>query len=264
MMRLFLELARRSFDRYITYRAAALAGLATNLFFGLLRAAVMVALFSQQQLVSGFSLQDAVAYTGLTQATIAYLSLFGWYDLMRSIHTGEVSSTLLKPVSFFFFWLSQDLGRATAQLVLRGLPIILFYALYFGVPYPASLGQWLALAIVVLFSGLVSFSFRFLVNLAAFWTPNAIGIGRLAYSLSWFLSGFLMPLDFFPEWFQRICYLTPFPHMVYPITQVYLGQISDSRLAEALFMQVAWAVGLYAAGQFALRTGVRRLVIQGG
>ena len=42
-MRLFWEVVRRSFRRHLTYRAAALAGLVTNIFFGLVRAAVLVA-----------------------------------------------------------------------------------------------------------------------------------------------------------------------------------------------------------------------------
>ena len=43
-MRLFYELVKFSFRLQFTYRAANLAGLATNFFFGLLRAAVLVAL----------------------------------------------------------------------------------------------------------------------------------------------------------------------------------------------------------------------------
>ena len=35
----------RAIQRQLTYRAATLAGLATNFFFGLLRAAVLVALY---------------------------------------------------------------------------------------------------------------------------------------------------------------------------------------------------------------------------
>ncbi|MEA3339773.1 MAG: hypothetical protein U9R15_07390 [Chloroflexota bacterium] len=44
-MRLFYELVKLSFRLQFTYRAANLAGLATNFIFGLLRAAVLVALY---------------------------------------------------------------------------------------------------------------------------------------------------------------------------------------------------------------------------
>ncbi len=263
-MRLFWKLAQLSFRRQITYRAATLAGLATNIFFGLLRAAVMVALYDNQAEVAGFTLRDAITYTGISQAVIAYLSLFGWYDIVRSVHTGEIAGSLLKPMSFFNYWLGQDAGRALAQLLLRGAPIMVFYALYYDITVPQGAGQWLGLGAALLLGWLVSFAYRFLLNLAAFWTPNAIGIGRLGFMLAWFLSGFMMPLDFFPEWFVRLCYLTPFPHLIYTSVQVYLGQLQGAEIITALWMQALWAGALILAGQLILSQGVRRLVIQGG
>ena len=166
----------------------------TNFFFGLLRATVLVALYGARQEVAGISLAAAVTYTGLTQAMIGFLSLFSWYEVMESVYTGSVSSDLLKPMSYLAFWLAQDLGRAIAALLMRGLPMMAAYALLFGITLPHSGGQWLALVIALTLSWQVSFWWRFLINLAAFWTPNALGAGRLAFTLSWFLSGFLMPI----------------------------------------------------------------------
>ena len=263
-MSTYLKLVKLSFQRQITYRAATLAGLATNYFFGLLRAAVLIALYGQRQQVAGITLQGAITYTGISQATIAFLSLFSWYDVMRSVYTGEIGSDLLKPMDYFTFWMGRDFGRALAQILLRGLPIMLGYALYFGITTPQSVSQWLALLVVVLLAWLVSFSWRFLINLAAFWIPDAAGIGRLAFALSWFLSGFLMPLRFFPEWFVRLCYLTPFPYTINTIVEVYLGLLKGADLWRAMLGQVVWIMVLVVAGRLVLQAGVRRLVIQGG
>ena len=113
-------------------------------------------------------------------------------------------------------------------------------------------------------SMLVSFSYRFLINLAAFWTPDARGVGRFAFTIMWFLSGFLMPLRFFPDWFVRLCHLTPFPSMVNTVVEVYLGVLTGPELVQALGAQLLWIVLLSVTCQFVLRAGVRRLVIQGG
>ncbi len=263
-MRLFWELCKLSFQRQLTYRAAILAGLATNFFFGMLRAALMAALYGARQEVAGISLAAAITFTGLTQATIGYLSLFHWYEVMNSVYTGDISSDLLKPMGYFSFWLAQDLGRAAVALLMRGLTIMLAYALVFDITVPRSGAQWLALAVTLALSWLVSFSWRFLVNLAAFWTPDARGVGRFVFGLSWFTSGFLMPLRFFPEWFQRLCNLTPFPSTINTAVEVYLGLLTGPKLFRALLGQVLWAVALIGIGQLVLRAGVRRLVIQGG
>ncbi|MEW6716069.1 MAG: ABC-2 family transporter protein [Chloroflexota bacterium] len=263
-MRVFLEIALRSFRRQMTYRAAALAGLATNFFFGLLRAAVLVALYGEHSEVAGISLQSAVTFTGLSQAAIAPLSMFHWYDVMRSVYSGEVASDLLKPMSYFRFWLVQDFGRAAASFIWRSLTIMAGYAVMFDLTYPHNIEQWAVLGLAMLLSWLVSFSWRFLINLAAFWTPNAIGLNRLFFILSWFLSGFLMPLRYFPDWFVRLCYLTPFPHMVNSLVEIYLGVLTGHEVFQTLLLQAVWAVCLTLCSQLVLRLGVRRLVILGG
>jgi len=263
-MRLFGELIKISFQRQMAYRAANLAGLATNLFFGLLRAAVLVALYGARTEVEGMSVTDAITYTGLTQARIAYLSRFGWYDLMQSVYSGAVAADLLKPLNYFRFWLARDMGRAAASLLMRGLTIMLVYALIFDITVPRGSVQWMALFWSMLLGLLVSFGWRFLINLASFWTPDARGVGRFAFGLMGVISGFFLPLRFFPEWFQTVCALTPFPSMVNTPIEVYLGLLDGGALLRMLLVQALWAVALAAAGQVILRLGVRKLVIQGG
>jgi ABC-2 type transport system permease protein len=263
-MRLFWELARRAFQRQMTYRAAAIAGLAANFFFGILRFSVMIALYGTRQEVAGMTVQGAVTYTCLAQGVIAFLSLFSWYDLMMTVYNGGVASDLLKPMNYFSFWLAQDFGRAIAQLILRGLTIMAAYAIFVELVYPSGAVEWLAVGAALGLAWLVSFSYRFLINLTAFWFPNALGIGRFAFILSWFTSGFLMPLRFFPIWFQRLCQLTPFPYTVNVITEVYLGLVRGPQLVGALAMQLVWALVLIFLGQLVLRAGMKRLVILGG
>lgn len=263
-MRLIIELAKLSFQRQLTYRTATLAGLATNFFFGMLRVAVMIALFGTRGDVNGFSLRDAITFTGLTQSLIGFLSLFGWYDMMNSIYTGAVACDLLKPMGFFRYWLAQDLGRALAQLILRGFPMMAAYAVLIGISYPSGYDRWAVLVFSLILAWMLSFSWRFLVNLSGFWTPDARAIGRFGFVLLYFVTGFLMPLRFFPDWFVHLCDFTPFPHMVNTVIEVYLGVLKGPELTFALIKQLGWVILLIFACQLTMRAGVRRLVIQGG
>jgi ABC-2 type transport system permease protein len=263
-MRLFWELMRQAFRLQMTYRAASIAGLATNFFFGLLRAAVLIALYGERGTVAGLSLRDAVTFTGLSQATIACLMFFGWYEVMDAVSSGDIAADLLKPIDYFAHWLARDLGRAAASFLVRAVTIMLAYAIVFDIVVPQSIGHWLLVALSLTLSVIVSFSWRFLINLAAFWSPNARGIGRLAFGISWFTSGFLMPLRFFPDWFVRVCKLTPFPSVINTVIEVYLGVLRGPDLVRALGAQVLWFVVLTIACKLVLRAGVRHLVIQGG
>ena len=81
------------------------------------------------------------------------------------------------------------MGRGFIQTTVL---LLLAYAVFFRIALPHTLWQWLALCVTLSLSLLISFAWRFLLNLTAFWTPDARGIGRVGFSLSWFLSGFLM------------------------------------------------------------------------
>lgn len=263
-MRLFWEIVLLAVRRQLTYRAAMWAGLATNVFFGLLRAFVMVALYGARDQVAGLTLQDAITYTALSQAVIAYLSIFGWWDVMESVNSGEVAADMLRPMSYLRFWMAADLGRATVNFVLRGATILLLYSIVVELTLPTSSLQWAAFLMAVPLSWLVSFSWRFLVNLASFWTPNARGFGRFAFGIVWVLSGFYMPLALYPDWFRALCEMTPFPSMVSIPLEIFLGTLSGTEIAQSMIYQLAWAVTLLAIATFVLNRGVRRLVIQGG
>ena len=263
-MRLYWELVKLSVQRALTYRTANVAGMITNLFFGFLRVSVMMALYGARTEVQGITLQAAITFTGLSQVILSFLWLFGWWDLMKTVNSGDVATDLLRPFDVFRFWMAQEVGRSLVNVVLRGVPIMVAYALFFELATPATAEQWLAFALALAFAFVISFAWRFLVNLSAFWTPNAVGVGRFAFTLSMFLSGFFMPLRFFPDWFVTMCNLTPFPAMVNTPMEVYLGVLRGPELLAALAWQVVWCVILVGVCYAVLRAGVRRLVIQGG
>lgn len=263
-MRLAYELARKSLQRQFAYRAANLAGFATNLFFGILRASVLTAVVGARGEEAGYSVQDALTFAALTQAFLSFMFMFGWWDLIRVIKSGDVSTILLRPVDMFAWWWWQDVGRALVQGLWRGLPILVIFELLYGLTYPPSLGHWLALPFSILLGLLTSFAWRYLVSLTAFWTRDAMGIGRLAWGVSNVLSGFLIPLAFFPEWLAVLARFTPFPTMVNTPVEVYLGLVSGTGLLAAVLAQAFWAAFTIALCYVVQTAGLRKLVIHGG
>lgn len=263
-LRPYLSAARLSFRRQFAYPAATFWGLVTNLFFGALRVAVLLALFGARPQVAGYTPTDAVTYTGLTQAFLSALSLFGWYDLMRTIHRGEVTTELLRPHSFLGFWLAQDAGRAAAQFLLRGVTILALYALFWNLQLPEGAVGWTLTLLSAVLAWACGFAFRFLVNCAAFWSPDAVGIGRFAWALMGLACGFLMPLAFFPAWFTALLAWTPFPSMMNSTVEVWLGHASGTEALQVLGVQAAWTLALLGLARLVLARGLRRLEVAGG
>lgn len=265
-MTLYPAIAVMSFRRTAAYRAATLAGLATNLFFGMLRAFVFLAVFdaSEGTHIAGYSLPQAITYAALTQAMIAPLMAFGWWDVMRTIRTGDIVGDLTKPIDFYALWLARDLGRAAMSVLTRGVPILVVFPLFWDLVWPSSAGAWLAFGLSALLAILLSFSWRFLVNVSAFWTMDAYGLGRVAFMAVLLFSGFVIPVAFFPDWLQSIARALPFHAMVNTPAEVYLGIREGGAAAAAIAVQALWVVVLAAAARLAYRRGVARLVVQGG
>ncbi len=262
----FAAILRQSLRRQLAYRAANLAGLATNAFFGFLRASVLIALFAAQnnEPVGGFDLSAAITYTGITQALIVWVALWGWWDLIRDIKTGDVAADLQRPFGLFWYWCAQDAGRAIAQFIMRSLPIVVLYALLFPLTWPRDLVQWSGFIASMLMAWLLSFAWRFLYSLSGFWVTDAVGIGRAATFLVTFMSGFLMPIGFFPEWAQVIMQITPFPSLINTPIEVFVNVATGERMLVLLITQAFWVIALIVLAHVVLNAGVRRLTMQGG
>lgn len=264
---LYWALFLKGFARMAAYRAATLAGLATNFFFGLLRAYVFIAVFqaSGQAQIGGYDLTDIVTFTALTQALGTPLGVVNWWrELMLTIRTGQIANDLVKPFHFFSFWLARDLGRVAFQLLFRSLPVMVAYPLFFALSWPASAPQWGLFLTSVLLAVVVSFCWNFLVNALAFWVVDAEGIGRFAWLAIAFFSGFLVPTAFFPDWLKFLANCTPLPAIINTPVEIYLGVAKGAQLWQALGGQLAWALGLVLLCEVAFRRGCLKLSVQGG
>jgi len=260
----FLRLILISFKQETTYRTAMWAGLATNLFFGLLRAYLMIALFQQRGEVNGMNVLEAVTYIAVSQSMIVFTRGFGSYDLMQAVYSGVIGSDLLRPVRIFTYWLARDIGRSIFQFFGRGVLFLLIFGMWFKLTLPGNLAGWVCFFISLLLAWMVSFNYRFLTNLISFWVPDAQGAARAVFGSGMLLSGFLFPLRLLPDWFSNLCHLTFFPALYHTPIDIFLGNLQGSDLYLALAIQAGWGLALFAGCQLALAAGLKRLVVQGG
>jgi ABC-2 type transport system permease protein len=265
-MRLYWEVARRALQRQLTYRTENLAGLVTNAFFGYLRAAVFVAVYQNANATNlgGYDAQAAVSYTWITQAMIMIVALWGWWDVEETIRTGDVVSDLAKPFAYLGFWLARDLGRAVYFAVFRAAPILVVGQVLFGLHWPSSLGAWLVFLLSVVLALAVSFGWRFLLNVSAFWTTDARGLGALALAATMFLGGFVVPIRYFPDWLQPWVLALPFASITQTPADLFVERVQGADVVLPLVGQLLWAAVLLGCAQLATMLATRRVVIQGG
>jgi ABC-2 type transport system permease protein len=263
-LRLYLAVARRAFQRATTYRSAYIAGILTNAFFGALLSFVYRAVYGDRDTVAGLSLNDAISYVWTTQSLIAIGA--AWItslEISQAIRTGDVITDLMRPWSFFLYWLSRSVGERLFNLFVRGSLTYLIGVLYFGARLPAP-ADLLAFGPAILLAIVVSFAISFCVNLTAFWLIDNSGVVLLVNVIIQFFSGFLMPIVFFPPALQTIARALPFQAMTGLPTQIFLGQLPPNQVGPTLLLQLGWAVALIALSLLLQQAALRKVVVQGG
>ncbi|MDQ3702216.1 MAG: ABC-2 family transporter protein [Chloroflexota bacterium] len=263
-MRLYVEIGKRAFQRELVYRTKNLAGLFTNVCFGYLRAVPLLAAYGAREDIAGYDLQEALTWNWTAQALIMVVGLWGGWDVAETVRTGNVVSDLARPFSFLGFWMARDYGRAIYYLLFRCLPVLLVGQVMMGLRWPTQPITWLVLPLSLALAVAVGFAYRFMLNLSAFWTIDARGLGSLGLIASTFLSGFLIPLAFFPEGLRRVVLALPFAGIIQTPADIFMERVTGWQLVAALGLQAMWAILLIAAAQGLVVVATRRVVVQGG
>jgi ABC-type uncharacterized transport system permease subunit len=117
----------------------------------------------------------ASTYVWLGQALLAPIAIFGWVEIADRVSSGEIAIDFSRPVDLQLAWWARDLGRASFQLLSRGLPPLLIGAITIGLALPQSWTAYPLGLISLILAVSISFVVRFLMNLIAFWTIDVRG-----------------------------------------------------------------------------------------
>ncbi|NYI04284.1 ABC transporter permease [Allostreptomyces psammosilenae] len=264
---LYGSVARGSFRRYATYRAATLAGLFTNTVFGFILAYTFAALWQARPGLGGYDTSQAVTYIWVSQGLLVTVAVWGGGfqdDVQTRIRDGDIVVDLYRPVDFQLWWLASDLGRAAFHLLARGIVPLAVGALAFHLRMPVSASTWVAFLLSVALAVVVSFGIRYLVSLAGFWLLDSEGLRTVALLLGMFFSGMLLPIALFPGALGEVARIMPWSAMIQIPGDVFLERRTGGDLAAAFGFQAAWALVLLAAGRAVQGLATRKVVVQGG
>jgi ABC-2 type transport system permease protein len=247
----------------LQYRAVAAAGIATQVFWGLVRTTIFDA-FYRGAGTQPLTHDQSITYVWLGQAMLVLTMLNTDSDVASMIRTGNVAYEMVRPLDLYTLWFVRAFSGRAVPMLMRGIPIFAIAALFFGLTAPASAGAG-ALFIASTFAGLLtSASIIALLTISMLWTISGEGISRLAPGLIFIFSGIIVPLPFLPAWLLRVSNLLPFRGLIDTPFRIYLGQLRGSEAIAALALQWGWLIALIVIGRAVMSRGLRRLVAQGG
>ncbi|RXZ80545.1 ABC transporter permease [Paenibacillaceae bacterium] len=267
-MRAYISVFKLRLYDGMQYRTAALAGVATQFFWGFIVIMVFQAFYSHTESPPPISLPQLTTYIWLQQSFLAFIML--WFrdnELFQLITTGNIAYELCRPSGIYGFWYAKLLAQRIASAMLRCFPILLV-AFLLPRPYkielppdPVAFGLFVIALLLGLF---IIVAISMLIYISVFVTLSPAGSLMMFSVFGEFMAGGVIPIPLMPEWLQNIVRLLPF-HLTadFPF-RVYSGHIPQEAAVSGIVIQLIWLAGLLAAGKFMMDKALRRVVVQGG
>lgn len=268
----YLAVLSARYRMMLQYRAAALAGFGTRLFWGAIRLMILAAFYEASTRAQPMSLSDIVAYVWLGQALFAMLPWSVDAELVQKVRDGSVAYELLRPLDLYTFWFARTLAFRTAPTTLRCIPLVMVAMLLlpavgledWAMPLPPSLLAGSLFCLSMAIAVLVTTAITMLVHISLLWTISAQGVDRVMPAVVMLLSGMTVPLPLLPDWMQPLLVAQPFRGLVDVPFRIYSGNIPPDMASLELVQQGVWLLLLIWLGRRLLARGTHTLVVQGG
>lgn len=263
-MRAYLAILKGRLLVLFQYRAAALAGLATQIFWGFVKVMILTAFYAQAPSVQPISLAQAITFIWLGQALLHLLPWNIDREIEAQIKNGNVAYELIRPLDLYWFWFSRSLAMRLIPTLLRSLPLFVLAGLFFGLSMPISWTAGAAFAVSLIFSALLSSAITTVIMISLFWTISGEGIQRLVPHFTMLLSGMVVPLPLFPDWMQPFLSLQPFRGLIDIPCRLYTGVLPCQDIFYCIGFQIVWIFLFVLLGRFLVKKALKQIVIQGG
>ena len=218
-----------------------------------------------------FTASGSDAINGLTlHDTMWYLMMAETIELGRprvartiaeNVKDGSIAYLLNKPYDFMVYQFSVSMGetvfRSLMTVILGGVVVW-----WLAGPPPEPL-SWPLTAIALFGAWVLNFLVNGLIGLAAFVSEEVAPYEWIYQKFAFIFGGLLIPLDFYPQWLQKIAFALPFPALLYGPARLFVSP--DSGLfASVLWQQVIWILVLGTLLVLAYRRGLAFLTVNGG
>lgn len=250
-----------SFQEEFAYRVNFIMWRLRNIFQIFLVFFLWDAVFSDPgRVVFGYTKSKILTYVlGLILVKALVLSARAT-NVAGEISRGDLSNYLVKPISYFKYWLTRDISSKALNFIFALFEIMLIY-LILKPPFfiQTNLGFLFAFAITIALAIFIYFVVVFITSSIPFWMPEAAWGAHFLITvvIIEFLSGALFPLDILPEAIQKVLEYTPFPYLIFFPLQVYLGEVATPDIVKGIIVSFAWAVVLWFVMNSIWRKGLK-------
>lgn len=247
----------QGFRQQAAYRVEGWLGIFSSLIWFVLYAGIWTALLRSDP----DALQRQMVYV-IANQFLGELHFLPTWEVSMKFRQGDVGLELIKPVALPLRILADFLGRSFLRL-LRSLPVYLLIWLAFRLPAPGfdRVGLFVVAGLI---GWVITATLHLALTMIALWTVQFDEAEQLFGIANALLSGMFIPLHYLPAWAGNIARFLPFAGIFFVPSAILSGALGGAALAQAMALQVMWA--LFGAGLLTVmwRAGSSKLVMQGG
>lgn len=245
------------------YRAAALGGLVTQVFFGLVYIFLYTTLYAGE---SPEMLRDTITYVWLQQMFFRMMfSTDG--ELTNLIMNGGIAYMLVRPVDQHRFWVCRDVGGRLVGAMMRLIPMV---AIQFLLPKELRISLpdgWLSLVqfgTSLLLGCVCLCELMSILDAINMKTLDKRGVSAILNLTMMTFSGNVIPLTLFPDSLQTLIRYQPFAQALDAPIRMYQSCASLPEWALNVAVQAVWILILRWVSRAMWQKRLDNMIVQGG
>lgn len=267
-MRFYLSYFKLRFISGLQYRFAAVTGIATQFFFGIVIIMVYLAFYESGDSNAPMKLNEIISYLWLNQIFYSLLTMeYKDREIIEMIKKGDLVYELVRPKNIYFMWFFKILGQRLSMVFLRSIPFIIIL-LFLPSPYrlmlPASEIHFLLFLITISIGTFLMTSIIAMYNVITLKTMDEKGITNIFAAVADLFSGGFVPTPFFPKTLQMVGNFLPFKYVCDLPYRIYSGSVSIYDGILGIGVQLLWTFILIILGYVFTTKLLKRVVVQGG
>lgn len=267
-MKKYFAYFKIKFLNNLQYRGPVLFGCINRIIWALLKIRLFYAFYSGNPNNNLMSFSELTSYIWLEQI---FLSLFAiWYvedDIINSITDGNVLYDFVKPIDIYWVWMSKSLASRFSTTILGCIPVLIF-AILLPEPYNLSMSissmNLLFFLISAMLSTCMLITFNMWIYIITCRTLSYVGVKNFIMPIITFLTGGIVPLQFFPNKIVDVLNFTPFAYVQNATLRIYNGNIRGMDIICVLLLQIFWIFLLILLEKIVINKILNKIIIQGG
>lgn len=245
-MKQYFLVAKNTWDETITYRLNVIIWRIRMVLGFLTTYFLWFTIIPQNKVVFGYSQSSMLTY--ILGATFLAAFIFSSRSgaMGDEIINGTLSNYLIRPINYFLYWFSRDLGDKAMNVLFAAIEFTLICLI---LRPPLFIQTNIIFVVLTLLAVAIAITLYFFVNvliaMGGFWVDETWSLRFLLFVILQFFAGMLFPIDILPKPIALIFQLLPFQYLIYFPLKLYLGQLSAQQILIGFFISGLWVFLLY-------------------